>query len=618
MFSASARAGAVRSGAAALAAALALLAAACGGGGSDTSPPPNGLVDTTAYSTAPAASLDSADEAASVTAHEVVVAGQRIAYSATIGHLTARNAGSGVAEASMFYVAYTVAAPGSPRPLIVFFNGGPGSATVWLHLGSFAPRRIVIGAPSLAIPQPFQLVDNAESLIDVADLVFVDAVGSGYSEALAPFNNQSFWSVDGDAALMRDFIARYAAASGRSDVPTFVLGESYGTTRAAVLADLMVAAGMRLDGVILQSSILDYNANCDVFATDQLSCAGNLPSYGLIGAWYGLVAPAPAGDDAYAAQMRSFAATSYAPAIDAFLHGTPVAPALLDQLSALTGAPRSLWAADPDLGAESFRRNLLPGRIAGRYDARIAAANGTPLAASGDPSAAIINAPFAAAARSLFSNELGYTASAGYTLLSNAIDNWHFDHDGRALPDVIPDLAAALAQRPALRVLSLAGYHDLATPFWQTERDLGRLADPATYAVRVYAGGHMTYLDDAARPRQKADIVAFLAAATPMRAESAPPGGAASASATRAASAGAAPPTPSPAAAAIPAAPTAAPSGAVAAPDRAGLAQGGDPVLPARLRVAPREPSPTGAALAALVARKIAEQAAAGAASRPR
>ncbi|MEO8079795.1 MAG: hypothetical protein ABI641_04640, partial [Caldimonas sp.] len=446
-------------------------------------------------------------------------------------------------------------------------------------------------APSLDLPQPFRLVDNADSLIDVADLVFVDAVGTGYSEAIAPFTNQSFWGVDADARVMRDFIARYAATNGRAASPTYLLGESYGTTRAAVLADLMVAAGMRLDGVVLQSSILDYNANCDVVGPGQLSCAGNLPSYGMIAAWRGLVLPPPADDAVYAQQLRDFGAVSYAPAIDAFLHGTPVSAPLLDQLAGMTGAPRPLWAAQPNLGADSFRRGLLPGRLLGRYDARVDADVGSALAASGDPSAAVINGPFAAAARSLFSQELGYSATAGYTLLSNAIASWHFDHDGRALPDVVPDLAAALSERPALRVLSLSGYHDLATPFWQTERDLARLGAAPGLATRVYAGGHMTYLDDASRGREKVDLAAFLsgvplgAAADRRVALALPP-----AVGARTALPVGAPVAPAP----------------VEVPDRSALAQGGDPVVPPALRVPDREPSPSGAALAALVAKKIA------------
>ena len=375
--------------AALLAGALGTLAA-CGGGGGDAAAavpaPPGALSDQTAYSSAADASLAGTAEQASVTSHSVTIAGAPIAYRASAGHLDARDPRSGATEASMFYVAYTVAAPAATRPIVFFYNGGPGSASVWLHLGSYAPRRVVTNAPAASVPLPFELVDNAESLIDVADLVFVDAVGTGYSEAAAPATNQSFWSVDSDAGVMRDFIARYIAVNQRAASPTFLFGESYGTTRTAVLADLMLAAGMRLDGIVLQSSVLDYNSNCDFFAAATVSCAGSLPSYGEIGAWFQLVQPAPAGSDAYADALRAFTSTTYAPAVAAFLTTHQSPPAGLDvQLSALTGAPEALWSANLDLDATTFRSQLVPGQLLGRYDARIVAPNGSALAASGDP-----------------------------------------------------------------------------------------------------------------------------------------------------------------------------------------------------------------------------------------
>ncbi|HSC64592.1 MAG TPA: peptidase S10, partial [Caldimonas sp.] len=335
----------------AIAALLAVALAACGGGGGDAGPaaPPSPAVagdldDGTAYSSAAAASLATSSESAATRAHTLALAGTSVAYSSSAGHLDARDPLTGTTKASMFHVAYTVAGAAAARPLVFFFNGGPGSATVWLHLGSFAPRRVVTHAPATSVPLPFELVDNAESLIDVADLVFVDAVGTGYSEAVAPNTNQSFWSVDGDAALMRDFIARYVAVHHRAASPIFLLGESYGTTRAAVLADLMLAAGMRLDGVILLSSVLDYNSNCDLFAAGESSCEGFLPSYGEVGAWHGRVQPPRADADAYAEVLRSFATSPYGPAALAFAAThQPAPPTLIDQLVALTGAPAPAW-----------------------------------------------------------------------------------------------------------------------------------------------------------------------------------------------------------------------------------------------------------------------------------
>jgi carboxypeptidase C (cathepsin A) len=584
-----------------------VLLAGCGGGGSSndgasTGTPATGLQDLTPYSTAGSASLATATESAAVTAHRISVGGTAIAYTATAGHLTAQAPLTGAAEASMFYVAYTAPGlAGASRPVFYFYNGGPGSASVWLHLGSFAPRRLVTNDPSTAVPQPFELVDNAESLIDVADLVFVDAVGTGYSEAIAPQTNQSFWGVDADAAVMRDFIARYAAVNQRQSAPTYLFGESYGTTRSAVLAELMVAAGMRLDGVILQSSVLDYNANCDLFDPARVSCEGSLPSYGMVGAWFKLTTPVPTDVDAYASQLRGFSLSPYGPAAEAWVQlRTPASAALLGQLVALTGAPLDAWTANVDLDATTFRSRLLAGQLLGRYDARIAAADGSALANSGDPASAAITPAFTAAAKSLFVNELQYSASASYTLLSDAIDRWDFSHDGNDLPDTIPDLGAAMTQQPTLRTLSLAGYHDLATPFHQTELDLARLGAQTRRTTHVYPGGHMIYLDDGSRPRMKADIVAFLAAAP---SGSAAPGPAGSAS-SRAASLA---PHPTPASAPTARAPTLPATHA----DRGALAQGGDPALPAALRQVAPARSPRGAELAALIARKLAERSAA-------
>jgi len=587
----------------ALCASLAVVLAACGGGGgSDTSGtapvvPAGTLHDATPYSSAADASLATSSESESVTSHTLALAAGTLGYSATAGHLDARDPRSGATEASLFYVAYTVpgAAAAATRPLVFFYNGGPGSATVWLHLGSFAPRRIVTNDPSLAIPLPFQMVDNAESLIDVADLVFVDAVGTGYSEAVAPFTNRSFWGVDADAALMRDFIARFIAVQQRGASPIFLFGESYGTTRSAVLADLMLAAGMRLDGVVLQSSVLDYNSNCDAFSPGQVSCEGFVPSYGEVGAWHRLSSPLPSDADAFATALRSFATDVYAPAATAFVATRQAAPpAVIAQLAALTGASTALWNANLDLDPLAYRSLVLPGNLMGRYDARIVAANGSALAASGDPSAALITAPFAAAAQELFQQELLYSASFGYTLLSDAISSWDFSHDGRPLPDTIPDLAAAFVRKPGLRVLSLAGYHDLATPFLQTELDLERLGAQTGVFTRAYPGGHMIYLDDGSRVRLRADLRAFLQGAPMAAHASAPPstGGIAPAPATTREAATAA------------AATTAAE--VLPAGDRRGLAQGGDPYLPPALRTPPATSSPRGAALEARVREKIA------------
>ncbi len=501
----------------------ALLIAGCGGGGggggSTAAPTPtSSFTDPVTYSGLSNASLASAAEIVSVTRHQLVVGTATLNYTATAGHLTALAPVTNAPEASFFYVAYTLdGASAATRPVTFFYNGGPGSATVWLHLGSFGPKRLVASAPSTTVPTPFPLVDNAQSLIDVSDLVFVDAIGSGFSEAIAPNLNRTFWGVDADAAAFRDFVIRYAAANNRTASPKFLFGESYGTTRSAVLARLLESAGVPLKGVVLQSSVLNYNANCGLFSPPPTtSCGFVLPTYGAVGAYFNLATDA-AGKSLpdYEAQLRPFAATQYDPAVRNYL-ANPVPPdgALLAQLVAKTGVTLSRWQSNFNLDPTTFHNVLVPGTVLGMYDARVTALAGTQLASEGDPSSTFITPSFTSAITQ-YLTDLGYTTPSSYVVSSNAINLWNFSHDGATLPDTIPDLATAFALDPKLKVLSLNGYHDLVTPFFVTENDIARLGATATtnVATRFYNGGHMTYLDDSSRALEKADLAQFYQAA---------------------------------------------------------------------------------------------------------
>jgi carboxypeptidase C (cathepsin A) len=299
---------------------LALLAllAACGGGGDDaTAPePPGALNDTTAYSSQPEASLPGAVEAVATTKHRLQLGDQEIAYTATAGHLVAREPLAGAAQASLFHVAYTAdGADSATRAVTFFYNGGPGSASVWLHLGSFGPKRLVTGVPATTGARPFPLVDNADSLLASTDMVFIDAVGSGRSQAIAPYRNRDFWSVGADAALFRDAIRRWLQIHGRQASPLFLYGESYGGPRTAVLARRLQEAGTWPAGLILQSPALDYHSNCGVTETPDIACTGYLPSYAATGAWHGLSVPAPVDLDGWLVGARDFAVMRYAPAV---------------------------------------------------------------------------------------------------------------------------------------------------------------------------------------------------------------------------------------------------------------------------------------------------------------
>ena len=353
-----------------LVASTALIVAACGGGGGSAAtvqPAPVAPVaptytDPVVYSSAANASLPSAQELSSVTRHQLTLGSSTLAYTATAGHLTATHLTSGVPQASFFYVAYTLDNQNqATRPVTFFYNGGPGSASIWLHLGSFGPKRLAAGAPSTATQTPFALVDNAETLLGVSDLVFVDAVGSGLSQAIAPNRNQTFWGVDVDAAVFRDFIRRYVAVNDRAASPKFLFGESYGATRSAVLANVLESAGITLSGVILQSSVLDYNSNCAVLEPAVVSCGGFVPSYGATGAWYSLVTPNPLPVDLpmFLTDLRTFTSTQYEPAVVSYLTmATPPAPTLVTQLFHRTGVAESIWQTRFNLTPDVVRPKL--------------------------------------------------------------------------------------------------------------------------------------------------------------------------------------------------------------------------------------------------------------------
>ncbi len=498
---------------------MAVLLVACGGGGgagTTLAPAPlpasEGLNDAVSYSSAADGALAAPEERAAVVQGHMALAGKQLDYTATSGHLTALDARSGQPVASFFYVAYTAGTLGAARrPLTFFYNGGPGSSSMWLHLGAFGPKRVVTGIPAAEIPLPVQLVDNQETLLDYTDLVYVDAIGTGFSQAVAPNQNQDFWGVDRDAAAFRDFVRRYVAVNQRQVSPKFLFGESYGAPRTAVLANLLETAGMALDGIVLHSAIMNYNSNCGVFAPGSVSCEGYFPSFAATGAYHGVSVPVPPDLVAYVQQARVVGAGAYRNAIGAWLLDRSVpADSVQVQLAALTGMAQQLWRDTPDFGPNVFQAGLLPARLIGRYDARVVAAKGSALAADNDPSLTVVSAAFSTTIRSYLQGELKYTARSSYVTNNNIVERWDFRHDGKAVPDTIPDLAAAMLQNPALKVLALGGYHDLATPFYQTEMDLARLDAGSAVRIINYGSGHMIYLDDVARRAQKSDLAAFL------------------------------------------------------------------------------------------------------------
>ncbi|WP_338340645.1 S10 family serine carboxypeptidase-like protein [Burkholderia vietnamiensis] len=529
-------------GASSLAQAAASRQAAAQQASGDATPAANQpYVDPVAYSMNATDGLAPAQvaEKAAVMHYQWKSGGTTIDYTTTTGHLTAQDA-NGNAEASMSYVAYTApSANGKPRPVTFVYNGGPGSSSIWLRLGSFAPTRVATPDPLFGSNWPnYPLVDNAESLIDTTDLVFIDPPGTGLSEAVLPNTNQKYWSSDADVNIMRDFIQRYLNVNGRSASPLYLYGESYGTPRTDMLALALESAGVHLTGIVLQSAILNYFADAveavaitqstEGLLLDTDTVAGYLPGYAAVAEYFNQVSPTPVNPYLYALQTELFTTLIYNQLQrysqswvlsqlgipDAL--GTPVFPS--DATLKLWSIPSSLTmqALRGYFNANPFGTSLLPGTTIGRYDGRVSLPNSDPrLQTDGDPSDILISQPFTNALATQMPDYLGYTApNATYLPLNdNIIQVWDFSHDGQPMPDTIPDLLGALQLNPKLQVLAENGLHDLATPFFNTEKQLARLQTVKglnpKLQVNFFQGGHMTYLDDVARPQMKRDLMIF-------------------------------------------------------------------------------------------------------------
>ncbi|MEW6340455.1 MAG: peptidase S10 [Pseudomonadota bacterium] len=497
-------------------------------------------VDPVAYSTNATDGLAASQvaEKAAIMHYQWSLGRTPVNYTTTTGHLTAMDS-SGNPEATMSYVAYTApGAGGAPRPVTFVYNGGPGSSSIWLRLGSFAPTRVATPDPLFGNWPNYPLVDNKDSLIDTTDLVYIDPPGTGLSEAILPNTNQSFWSTDADVNIMRDFIERYVTVNNRSSSPLYLYGESYGTPRTDMLALALESAGVHLTGIVLQSSILNYFADAieavaitdstSALALDTDTLAGYFPGYAEVAAYYNQASPTPLNQDLYALQTSLFVTDQYQ-RLRRFSQswvlsqlgipdalGTPVfpRPSTLQDWTLPSGL--TLQALQGYFNTNPFSTSLLPGTTIGRYDGRVSLPNSDPrLQSDSDPSDILISQPFTTALATQLPDYLGYSApNATYVPLNdNIIEVWNFAHDGQPLPDTIPDLLGALTLNPKLRVLSENGFHDLATPFFNTEKQLARLQTVPglnpDLQVNFFQGGHMIYLDDVARPAMKRDLVRF-------------------------------------------------------------------------------------------------------------
>ncbi|RKP45190.1 S10 family peptidase [Trinickia fusca] len=459
-------------------------------------------------------------EQASVSRHSLRVDGHKLDYTATAGNLLLRDT-KGEAEASVFYVAYTVPTKDSAqRPVTFLFNGGPGAASIFLLMGSVGPKRVHTASPAATPPAPYVLADNPDTLLNQSDLVFIDAVGTGFSKTVGRATGKRFWGVDDDLDAFVRFIDRYLTTNRRWNSPKFLVGESYGATRAAMLAYRLGQHEIALNGVVLLSAALNANVHAPGY---DLAAVGDVPTYAAI-AWYHDKLPLPKPPDlpAFLDEVRTFAAGPYASAL---AQGDTLPDAQRDavaaQLARYIGLEvQTILGARLRIRPSQFRKQLLQAHrhSVGRYDGRVEGvdtdnASDTP---DYDASERYITSAFDAALHQHLAQDLHYEAREPYRVFNDTVSAmWDWKHrqwwgERLQLPYAAGDLAEAMRQNPHLRVLSANGYFDLATPFFSTEYDLTHMAlEPSLQAnlrITHYASGHMIYLDDAALRALKADM----------------------------------------------------------------------------------------------------------------
>jgi carboxypeptidase C (cathepsin A) len=472
-------------------------------------------------------------EKPSVTHHEFSLGGKTLKYTATAGTLIIRDE-EDKPYGSIFYVAYTLdGADPATRPVSFLYNGGPGSATLWLHMGSFSPVRIQTASPDPTPGPPFKLIPNDASLLDKTDLVFIDAPLTGYSRAVAKATPKDFAGVDQDLHAFDRFIQRYLSVNQRWNSPKFLIGESYGTTRSAALADMLGNDGVQLNGVVLISSILNYNVRAGGYDSIYVF---NLPSYAAAAWYFNKIPNKPADMAAFVQQAREFAAGPYASAL---FQGDNLPAAQLDdiakQVAHFTGLSADyVKESNLRVSPTRFRKEVLRDdrKTLGRYDMRF---EGVDSDAAGeypsyDASDTGISGAFVAAIHDYLQRELKYDSTDTYRPSAGTIGQWDWKHrptsggpgmgggGEQAQPYVAADLASAIRKNPHLKVFSANGYFDLATPFFATEFDLDHMGlDPAlrgNVKFGYYPSGHMIYLNVDALHKLSADLGDFISSAT--------------------------------------------------------------------------------------------------------
>ncbi|HTR96518.1 MAG TPA: hypothetical protein VMH61_01335 [Candidatus Acidoferrales bacterium] len=472
-----------------------------------------------------------------VTSHAVVVGGRELRYTATTGTIVLREESEkkgeqeGVSEgekprATVFFTAYTLENAGdvAKRPITFSFNGGPGSSSVWLHLGALGPRRVVMGDADRLTPPPYALADNEHTLLELSDLVFIDPVSTGYSRPVTGEKAREFHNFKKDIESVGDFIRLYTSRYRRWPSPKFLIGESYGTTRAAGLSGyLQERHGLYLNGIMLVSSVLDFQT-LFFLPTNDLPCVVYLPSYAATAWYHRRLAPELQRD--LAATLREVAAFAEGEYATALLRGDALPAderrAIAARVARYTGLT-SEYVERANLRVEIMRfcKELMRGerRTVGRLDSRFV---GIDRDAAGetfghDPSMSAIMGPYTATFNDYVRGELGFESDLPYEILSfRTNEAWKFQEHENRFVDVSETLRNAMTTNPFLKVFVANGYFDLATPYFATEYTFRHLGLEPSLQPNVtmawYEAGHMMYVHPPSLAKLKADLAAFLAA----------------------------------------------------------------------------------------------------------
>lgn len=459
------------------------------------------------------------------TKHKATIGGASIAYTASAGTLVLRDE-EGKAKASMFFVAYTRDGVQdlSKRPITFTYNGGPGSSSVWLHMGAFGPRRVVLDDEGRDPGPPYRLTDNGESILDLTDLVFIDPVITGYSRPAPGEEAKQFHGLREDVESVGQLVHLYATRYGRWSSPKFLSGESYGTTRSAALVHhLQERYGMYFNGVVLISSILNFQTARFQVGND-LPYPLFLPTYTAT-AWYHKRLPADLQGDLQKAlrEAETFALGEYTLAL---AQGNALSPdrrrEIAQKVARLTGlSPEYVERVNLRPVIHPFTKELLRSerKTVGRLDSRF---QGIDRTAEGeepefDPSMAAILGPFSGVLNDYVRQELEFESDLPYEILTGRVRPWSYRDFENSYVNVAEDLREAMARNPALKVFVGNGYYDLATPYFATEYTFDHLAFDPGYAERVtmtyYECGHMMYIRKVDREKMKRDLAEFYKAA---------------------------------------------------------------------------------------------------------